>query len=265
MCRLGSLLKEQSSFANEEKASASHYALEYIVDFEGKKLVGSVAVTVRKNDASATEVVLDSNHLHFTQLPEGATLDAEVTPFGRAVRVPLPADLGVGETTVVSIGFETTPQGSALQFLAPEQTAGKTHPYLFSQCQAIHARSMLPCQDAPGVKATYSAKVTVPAPLVAVMSAIAQGEPTEDASAGTRTFAFSQTVPVATYLIALAVGNIDSRVIGPRSRVFSEPEVVESAAYEFAETEAMIAAAEAMVGPYVWGEYNILVLPPSFP
>lgn len=265
MCRLGSLLKEQSSFAAPELAAATHYGLTYHVDFAARKLVGSVDVTVRKNAAAATEVVLDSNHLAFTSLPEGATLDAEVAPFGRAVRVPLPAALGVGETTTVTLGFETTPQGSALQWLAPEQTAGKAHPYLFSQCQAIHARAMLPCQDAPGVKATYSARVTVPAPLVAVMSAIAQGAPEEDAAAGTRTFVFAQTVPIATYLIALAVGNIDSRAIGPRSRVFSEPEVVDAAAHEFAETEAMIVAAEALCGPYVWGEYNILVLPPSFP
>ena len=67
------------------------------------------------------------------------------------------------------------------------------------------------------------------------------------------------------YLVALAVGHLESRLIGPRSNVWSEPEMVEAGAYEFAETEDFIQAAEAVVGPYVWEQYDVLLLPPSFP
>ena len=265
MAKFGSNVKEQSSFAEPQLAAVTHHDIRYTVDFEGKKLVGSVTYTVRKNDAAATEVVLDTNHLTLTDLPQGASLDAELEPFGRALRIPLPGDLAVDGVTSFTVGFETTAASAALQFLAPSQTAGKGHPYLFTQCQAIHCRSMMPCQDAPGIKATYNAAVTVPSPLVAVMSAVPTGEPVADAAAGTVTYSFAQRIPISSYLIALAVGNLASRAIGPRSRVYAEPEVVEAAAYEFGETEAMIVAAEKLLGPYVWGEYNILCLPPSFP
>ena len=60
----------------------------------------------------------------------------------------------------LKIFYSTTPKCTALQWLPAEQTLGKKHAYLFSQCQAIHARSLVPCQDTPGVKMTYSAKVS---------------------------------------------------------------------------------------------------------
>lgn len=142
-------------------------------------------------------------------------------------------------------------------------SAGKHHPYLFTQCQAIHARSLLPCQDTPFIKAPYTATVRVLKPLTAVMSALSSESTVEDE--GSRTFSFTQPVPIPSYLIALGVGNLESIEIGPRSRVWAEPEVVKGAAWEFAETESFIATAESIVGPYVWGRYDLLMLPPSFP
>lgn len=138
----------------------------------------------------------------------------------------------------------------------------KKHPYLFSQFQAIHCRSAIPIQDCPGNKVSYTAELKVLKPLVALMSAISTGEKEEG---NYRIFSFEQKVPISPYLFAFVAGHLESRDIGPRSRVWSEPEVVEAGAYEFAETESYLKAAEELNIPYEWGRYDLLLLPPSFP
>lgn len=192
------------------------------------------------------------------------------SPLGRALCVTIPADARTaGSAVKVSIHYTTTAASSALQFLSPAQTAGKAHPFLFTQCQAIHARSLLPCQDTPAVKSTYTARVAVPTALRAVMSALAtdDGEAVVDGEdAGTTiAYSFRQPVVVPSYLIALAVGDLRRRELSPRVAVWAEPSVVDEAADEFAETEAFVAAGESLLGPYDWTRYDLLVLPPSFP
>jgi leukotriene-A4 hydrolase len=204
--------------------------------------------------------------------------DKDHEAFGRALHVEIPeAERLARHMFTAVVHYETSPSASAVQWLQPEQTAGKAHPYLFTQCQAIHARSLVPCQDCPSAKVTYSADVAVPAALTALMSAFASTDPAAPAkpagptsaapqpAAGERVFSFVQPVPMPSYLIALAVGNLTSKDIGPRSRVWSEPETVEAGAYEFAETEQFLATGEEIAGPYVWTRYDILLLPPSFP
>jgi len=132
----------------------------------------------------------------------------------------------------------------AVQWLPPSQTAGGKHPYMFTQCQAIHARALLPCQDSPGVKAPYTASLTVPDGLVGLMSAISTDFPAAAGDGAARTFCFEQTVPMATYLIAIAAGNLEKRDVGPRTAVWSEPEMVEEGAFEFADTERFVGARE---------------------
>jgi len=193
---------------------------------------------------------------------------------GAAVEVDLPANCyGKDCSYDITMEYSTNPEKcSAVQWLPPEQTAGKKTPYLFTQCQAIHCRSMVPCQDTPFIKAKYTANITVPEGLVALMSAIsldpaegANGAPKGSTSDGKTTYRFSQAEPIPSYLIALVVGDLECRSIGPRSKVWAEAAYVEAAAKEFDQTEDFIQAAESLVGPYVWGRYDILCLPPSFP
>nr|CAD7571094.1 unnamed protein product [Timema californicum] len=213
--------------------------------------------------------ILDSRDEKILQIIDQKTgisldysVDKPILSFGSKLSISLPKV--PNDSLVIRIKYETSPSAESLQWLKPEQTCGKKLPYLFSQCQPIHCRSMVPCQDTPSVKVTYSAEITVPSNLVALMSAIKAGEPSP--IDGNRSIhKFEQKVPIPTYLIALAVGALDFRKIGPRSNVWSEKEYVEKAAYEFADTEKMLHTAEEICGPYVWGIYDLLVLPPSFP
>ena len=158
----------------------------------------------------------------------------------------------------VRVRYRTSPRASALQWLDPPLTAGRKRPFLFSQSQAIHARSWVPCQDSPGVRVTYDATIRVPDGLAAVMAA-------DRVSQKGDVTTFRMDKPIPPYLIALAVGDLVFRPLGQRTGVWAEPSVVDKAAAEFVDTEKMIVAAEKRFGPYRWGRYDILVLPPSFP
>ena len=160
------------------------------------------------------------------------------------------------------IEFTVPPEARALQWLTPAQTAGGRHPYLFTQCQPINARTIFPCQDSPSVRFTFEASLRVPDPLVAVMSAAPVSSVASD---GHRVFRFHMPQPIPSYLFALAVGEISSQDLGPRTRVYSEPQVLEGAAWEFGQIEAMLAEAEKLYGPYPWDRYDMIVMPPSFP
>uniref|UniRef100_A0A8C3DZB7 Leukotriene A4 hydrolase n=1 Tax=Corvus moneduloides TaxID=1196302 RepID=A0A8C3DZB7_CORMO len=166
-----------------------------------------------------------------------------------------------GQEAIVEISFESSPQSSALQWFTPEQTSGKKHPFLFSQCQATHCRAIFPCQDTPAVKLTYYAEISVPKELVALMSANRDGEAPDPEDSTRQDLPFQPERKCS----RLVVGALESRKIGPRTLVWAEKELVDKSAYEFSEAEAMLKTAEDLAGPYVWGQYDLLVLPPSFP
>jgi leukotriene-A4 hydrolase len=168
-----------------------------------------------------------------------------------------------GELTF-TLSLRTSPEARALQWLSASQTAGGQLPFLFSQCQAINARSIFPCQDTPSLRFTYSAEVEVPQGLVAAMAAERIGID-EGAGNGSTIFRFRMPQPIPSYLFALAVGNLDFRELGPRTGIYAEPETMDAAAWEFAENEAKIIEAEKLLGPYLWERYDLLILPPSFP
>ncbi|RKP23183.1 leukotriene A4 hydrolase [Syncephalis pseudoplumigaleata] len=269
MCRVSSV--DPNSFANLDQLHTQHVHLDLAVDFQRRELAGKARVRLVAVASDVTKAVLDTRALHIDDVQlaghsapvEYALKDAHPI-YGSALCVTLPRAYAAGETLELVVSYKTTKESGALQWLAPSQTVGKQHPYLFTQCQAIHARSLAPVQDSPAIKLTYSASIRVPKPLRALMSALATGsDPGEDGAS--TIYRFEQRTKMPSYLIALVVGNLEGREVGPRSTVWSEPEVVERAAWEFVDTERFIATGEALLTPYEWGRYDLLVLPGSFP
>ena len=263
------------SHGNPHQIRVEHIRLDLRVDFDRKELRGAATLRLRRAEGvpPGTPLVVDARGLQiitvFPSLPAG---NAAAIPYrdgpedpilGRAVTIDVPD--GVDE---VSIIYTTRPDAGALQWLDPARTAGKWHPFLFTQSQAIQARTWIPTQDSPGVRVTFDAVIRVPAGLVAVMAADKvepAGVHNPEADRQARRFDFRMDRPIPPYLIALAVGDLEFRPLGPRTGVWAEPETLDKAAYEFADTEKMVEATEARFGPYRWGRYDLLVLPPSFP
>jgi len=251
---------DPSSFSRPDEVTVTHLAWDATVDFKTETIAGRASLTL-ENETGADKLHLDTRDLTIEKvtLDDGSeapfALGAAVEFFGQ----PLTIDIHP-ETKVVHIDYTTSPRAAAIQWLSPAQTTGGEHPFLFTQSQAILARTWIPLQDTPGVRFTYEATVRVPSELLALMSA---ENPTEKNPEGLYHFQMPQPIP--SYLMALAVGDLAFRPLSERAGVYAEPAVVEGAAWEFAETEAMIEAAEKLYGPYRWGRYDLLVLPPSFP
>jgi aminopeptidase N len=252
------------SFARPAEARVTHVALDLRADFSARVLSGTAALTIERA-AGASALVLDTSELTIDSVTakDGVRLEYALGDRDPVLGQPLTIQLPDGITEVV-VTYRTSPEADALQWLAPAQTAGRRRPYLYSQGQAILTRTWIPTQDSPGIRQTYTARITVPGDLRAVMSA---EQLTPDGTEGPegRTFEFRLSQPVPPYLIALAVGDLVFRAISPRTGVYAEPSVADAAAYEFADLEKMVAAAESLLGPYRWGRYDLLVLPPSFP
>src|SRR5215208_6854121 len=266
-------VRDIHSFARPDEARVTDVALDLRADFEAKQLVGTATLTV---DAAsgAREVVLDTRGLQIESVTDGATRRALTyrmgepdSLLGTPLHISLGAEAPAGGRKII-IAYRTQPQAAALQWLGPEQTAGKASAYLFSQGQAILTRTWIPTQDSPGIRQTYRARIVVPPELRAVMSA-EHLTPDGVAVPGGRAFEFALDRPIPPYLIAVAIGDIAFRPVGAgnpqRTGVFAEPSLLDRAAYEFADLDRMLAAAEALYGPYRWGRYDILVMPPSFP
>jgi len=250
------------SYYDSAQPKARRLQLKLGVDFATKRIDGEVVLEFGANATGLLD--LDTKGLEILSVqasghgPIPWELGEADAILGSRLRLDLPAD-----TQEVAITYRTSPDTMALQWLEPSQTEGKVAPYLFSQCQQIHARTMVPCQDTPVVRVAYKAEVTVPEGLTAVMSAGPAGD--EATGDGRHTFRFTMPQPIPSYLLALAVGRLACRDLSPRARVWAEPETVEAAAWEFAGVEDMILKAESLFGPYPWDRYDMLVLPPSFP
>jgi aminopeptidase N len=251
------------SFYDSDQPRTRRLDLALDVDFARQVLSGTAVLDLGAEAAGPLDLDTRGLTIHAVATQSGAAVPFALGPEERILGRRLRLDLPPG-TRQVSVRFETAPDSAALQWLAPEQTEGKRHPFLFSQCQAIHARALLPCQDSPYVRTPYHAEVTVPDGLAAVMSAGPAGERPGPRPL-THTWLFEMPQPVPSYLLALAVGDLRSRDLSARARVWAEPTTVDAAAFEFAGVEAMIQAAEKLFGPYEWDRYDMLVLPPSFP
>ena len=247
------------SFARPEEASVTNLSLDLIVDFDKKILSGKAILTLKVAD-DATEIILDTRDLQIEKvMADNADAKFQLghsTPYmGKALKVSV-----TNKTKTVTVFYSTTPGSAALQWLLPNQTAGGKNPFLFTQSQAILARTWIPLQDSPGIRFTYDAVIHVPTNLLAVMSA---ENPQEKNSTGTYHFKMPQPVPA--YLLALAVGDFVFNSLDKRTGVYAEKVTIEKAANEFADLPKMIDAAEKLYGPYAWGRYDVIVLPPSFP
>ena len=253
------------SHAGAGPVRAHHLLLDLAVDFDQHRLSGTATWQLTNPDAGA-EIVFDARDLFVAAVE---TLDAAgtATPaayrfgpvapaLGQALRVALPA---AGTAVAVRIRYHTAPAAAALQWLEPAQTAGR-QPFLFTQSQAVLARTWLPCQDSPGIRFTYEATVRVPAHLLALMSAENPQQRTADGR-----YHFRMAQPIPAYLMALAVGDLVFAPLSSRTGIYAEPATLPAATHEFAELERMVAAAEQLYGPYRWDRYDLLVLPPSFP
>ncbi len=240
-----------------------HLHLNWLVDFESSKLSGTATHKIWRNqDRPHAPFVVDVKNLNILSVRSGSDSNRHNAGWhikkGDATRGDALVVSLEPNDNVVEIKYETTAAGTGLQWLKKEQTSSKKAPFLFSQSQAIHSRTWIPCQDTPGVRITYSAEVRCRSDLEVVMSA-------ERTAALDGVYRFEMPHPIPCYLIALAAGELQFRSMGPRTGIWAEPTVVEAAAWEFADTEKMIEVIEELYGPYRWGRYDILVLPPSFP
>ncbi|KAB0803267.1 hypothetical protein PPYR_00237 [Photinus pyralis] len=263
----GLSVNDPSSFSRPDSVVVTDLSLNLSVSFEQKIFKGYVDLVVQKVDSAATELILDTQDLDIFEIYDTDSnaklnyiINSPVAEFGSKLSITLPNKSA--QSLNIRIQYATTAKASGLQWLEPEQTAGKVHPFVFSQFQPIHARSVLPCQDTPAVKATYRASITAPSHLTVLMSAVRQDKVVNGDIA---TSTFVQKVPICAYLIAIAIGAIEGKKIGPRSTVWAEEKLIDQAVYEFGETEMQLRTAEDICGPYVWGIYDLLVLPPSFP
>ncbi|MFL6757085.1 MAG: M1 family metallopeptidase [Sphingomicrobium sp.] len=250
------------SHAKPLEARVTHLALDLDVDFDARRIGGTATLDIDAKP-DATEIILDDKGLEISAITDqaGNPLPYKVGAMDENLGAPL--TIRIGDKRKIIIRYKSAPEAGALQWLTPEQTAGKKHPFLLSQGESIENRTWIPTQDSPGIRQSWEARISVPQPLTAVMSAPRSGEPAVEGDR--RTFAFRMDHPVAPYLIAIGVGDLAFRELGPRSGVWTEPVMLDKAAAELSDTEKMIDAAEALYGPYKWGRYDMLVLPPSFP
>src|SRR4051812_42269884 len=245
--------RDVHSFANPEHVRVQHVDLDITTDFDARVIRGTATLTIERTSKDLKQpLVLDTRGL----TTEGVEASADGTTFAKAAFELGKANPVLGQALTIQlpdtvkavrVRYATGANATALQWLTPRQTAGKKHPMLFTQSQAIDARSWVPLQDTPCVRITYTARVRTPKDLLAVMSA---GNDPEQKRTGD--FRFEMTQPIPSYLMALCVGDLAFRKLGPRTGVYAEPAVVDRAAREFSDLEEFLKACEKLYGPYRW-------------
>lgn len=248
------------SFSKPNEARVSHLHLTASVDFE-KRIISGVATWEVVPSPGADSIIFDVKDLTIEKVlvdsveSSSYSLSQAVPIFGQSLKIPI-----LPSAKKIVIHYNTSPSAEAVQWLTPQQTAGKKYPFLFTQSEAILARSWVPCQDSPSLRFTYTADITVPKELLALMSA---SNPQQKNELGEYHFEMKQPIP--SYLLALAVGDIAFKSVSERSGVYAEPALIDKASWEFADLEKMISGAESLYGAYAWDRYDVIVLPPSFP
>lgn len=275
-------MPDPTSQSNYLQVASEHIQLDWNVDYEARVISGFATHTMIVKEDGIEEIIFDTFGLEVDATEvDGKSAEHQLYPkhevMGSALHVVPPSTMKSGSTIIVKVVYKTTADSIALQWLEKEQTQGKTFPYLFSQCQPIYARSLVPCQDTPSVKIKYSANVTSVLPVL--LSAVRQSPPSDgpphdgkEIGKDAITYVYDQPVPIPSYLIAIAGGNVRYRAF-PKIEgktwtcgVWAEPEMIDACYWEFNEdTGRFLAKAEEVVIPYRFGVYDLLVLPPSFP
>ena len=261
--------KDFHSYSNPNEIRVTNVDLDWQVNFDKKMIEGTATLDfVRVSKAKVVNLILDTRDLKIERVETsgngGKTFSTAKFDIGKSDKIlgaPLTIDLPE-KANKVRVAYSTSPNASGLQWLTPEQTAGKKSPFMFSQAQAIHARSFIPIQDSPQIRVTYTAKVRTPKGLLAVMSADGNSQ---DNSKREGIYTFKMPHPIPSYLIAIAVGDLKFQSLGIRTGVYSEPSMLTKSAFELEDTEKMVEATEKIYGKYRWDRYDLLVLPPSFP
>ncbi len=257
--------RDEHSYARYDEVRIRHLFLDLNLDFDRRELQGFAELHLDWQQPDARRLDLDTRDLSIERV---IAIDAQGNwksapfqlakahpAFGRRLSIQLSQ-----QAPKLRVYYHSNPAASGLQWLQPEQTLGKQKPFMFSQAQAIHARSFVPLQDTPAVRFTYDARITAPDGIRVVMSA--NNDPSASGQGGYR---FHMPQPIPSYLLAIAAGDLVFKSMGPRTGVYTEPGRLDAAAAEFSDTEAMIDATEKLYGPYRWGRYDLLILPPSFP
>jgi leukotriene-A4 hydrolase len=256
--------RDWHSYANINEVVSTHVHFDIALDFKRKQLKGSIEHTLKHLKKDNHRLILDTKHLDIHGVDVQVNGNWRATPYqladhdamlGSKLSIALP-----NGATKVKIHYNSRPEASGLQWLSPIQTAGKKLPFMFSQSQAIHARTWMPIQDTPAMRVTYTANVTLPKDLRPMMSA--DNNPKWQPSGQ---YQFSMPQPMPPYLIAIAAGNIHHKGMSKQTAIYAEPELLDASASEFEDTQAMIDTTEKLFGAYRWGQYDLLILPPSFP
>jgi len=260
----GTTRPDEHSYAQPGLVSIDHLALDIRVDFDFNTIAGTATYTLDWKDRRARTLMLDTRDLSIIEVEADSSTGWESLPFTLDTADPILGARLLIEApqhpAQIRVTYRTSPEASGLQWLTPEMTEGKHKPFMFSQSQAIHARSWIPLQDTPGVRFTYSARVTTNTDVMVLMSANNAPDATRSGE-----YHFEMPQPIPSYLLAIAAGDLIFEPISERSGVWAEPSMVHKAAKEFEDTEKMITVAESLYGPYRWERYDLLVLPPSFP
>lgn len=247
------LARDPHTWSKPNDARVKHLNWSATVNFSART-IDAIATYDIENLTKTNVIIFDTKRLQISSVKvDGVDATYQVGEEKAFLGSSLSVSINE-QSKKVEIAYVTSPDAEALLWVEGEK------PFLFTQSQAILGRSWIPSQDSPGVRITYEATVKVPSDLMALMSA---ENPQKKNADGVYHFKMDQPIP--NYLVALAVGDVEFRSIGSRTGVYAIPSLIDAAANEFSDMQKMVDAAEKLYGPYVWGRYDLLILPPAFP
>jgi leukotriene-A4 hydrolase len=282
-----------SSYSNFNEILQKEVDMDVSLDFDKKQMIGKMDVKYQILSSDLPKIILDLKGPEITSIEfiekDEDEEDLNVIPltyeintenqFKDSLGTPLIISLENIEkkdpnikkkvldskNIIVRIKFITTEKCTAIQFLTKEQTYTKKYPFMFTQCEAIQCRSLFPVQDSPSVKSTYTVKTSIEAPLTFLFGGILRTR-YYDSNAKQNITLFEQNIPIPSYLVAFVAGQLEYGRISERCGVWTEVGLCQKACYEFNDAERYIEIAEEYFAhPYEWKNYNLLVLPFSFP